>query len=251
MIGLLTILAVVVFALIHIFIRKFHFLHTSPHSAWLSFSGGVAISYVFIVVLPKLASLQEAMMSPRDPGVYGFLEHHAYLLALIGFAFFYGLGRITELSKRKKDLSTPPSRTLTFAIAGEMSGFAGYCLLIGYLLVDQPQQRAEALVLFALAMSLHFIGLDHTLAEFYPAVYNRILRWVLVGCTLLGWGLGMLTQLSLTTIALWYSFLAGGIIINAIRQELPEARHGRFLPFLWGGAVFVLLVLMFEFVIRF
>jgi hypothetical protein len=203
------------------------------------------------VVLPKLASLQKALMSARAPGIYGFLEHHAYLLALIGFAFFYGVGRIAELSMRKKDPSTPPSRTLTAALAAEMSGFAGYCLLIGYLLVDLPQQRAEALVLFALAMSLHFIGLDHTLADLYPTLYDRIFRWGLVGATLVGWGIGMFTQVKPTTMALWYAFLAGGIIINAMRQELPEVKHGRFLPFLWGAAVFVLLVLMFEFVIRF
>ena len=250
MIGLISILAIVLFSAIHIFIRRFRFLQASPHSAWLSISGGVAIAYVFVVVLPKLASLQQALMSARDPGVYGFLKHHAYLLALVGFAFFYGLGRITELSRKHEKPSAPPSRTVSLAIAGELTGFAGYCLLIGYLLVDQPQQRVEALALFTLAMAMHIIGLDHVLSDLYPILYDRLFRWVLVGATALGWSIGMLTQVSPVTMTLWFSFLAGGIIINAMRQELPEASHGRLLPFLMGAVMFVLLVLMAEFVLK-
>jgi len=117
MIGPISILTVGVFAAIHLFIRRFHFLQTAPHSPLISFSGGVAIAYVFVVVLPKLASQQEALMSAQDPGVYGFLEHHAYLLALIGFAFFYGLGRITQLSRKNKDPSAPRTQAASLAIA--------------------------------------------------------------------------------------------------------------------------------------
>jgi hypothetical protein len=250
MIGVLSILTVFIFSAIHIFIRRFRFLDGSPHSAWISFSGGVAIAYVFLVVLPKLAAMQAGLMSAQDRGIYGFLEHHVYLLALIGFAFFYGLGRITKLARNRKAASSPPSRTVSLAIGGELFGFAGYCVLIGYLLVDQPGQRVETVLLFAVALSLHFVGMDHVLASLYPVLYDRIFRWVLTAMTFLGWGVGMLTQVSQNTMAIWYAFLSGGIIINAIRQELPEEHQGRFLPFLWGAAVFVLLVLLFDFVIR-
>ena len=211
----------------------------------------MAIAYVFVVVLPKLASLQAGLVNAQDPGVYGFLEHHVYLLALMGFAFFYGVGRIARFHREKDDPAASPSRTFSLAIVGELLGFAGYCVLIGYLLVDQPQQRMDALALFALAMSLHFIGMDHTLAHFYTSLYDRIFRWVLVGATVLGWSTGMLTQVSPSTMALWFSFLAGGIIINAIREELPDEGGGRISPFLLGAAVFALLVLLIEYVLKF
>ena len=44
----------------------------------------------------------------------------------------------------------------------------------------------------------------------------------------------------------WQSFLAGAILINTLREEIPRERHGRFWPFIVGIAVFSVLAFLIE-----
>ncbi|MBM6583594.1 hypothetical protein ILT44_25680 [Microvirga sp. BT689] len=46
------------FVLIHLFIGKLHFLDVVPRSRWLSLAGGVAVSYIFLHILPELSAHQ-------------------------------------------------------------------------------------------------------------------------------------------------------------------------------------------------
>ncbi len=78
------------------------------------------------------------------------------------------------------------------------------------------------------------------------AVYDRVIGPVLAASTFVGWGYGMVTQISDRTVALWFAFLAGGIIINVIKEELPSEQHGRFWPFLAGVIAYTALVLVVE-----
>lgn len=56
------------FALVHIFIDRLSFLDTVPRSRWLSFAGGVAVSYVFLHILPELGAHQETFALALDLG---------------------------------------------------------------------------------------------------------------------------------------------------------------------------------------
>ena len=49
-------LAVLILALWHIRWGRLPLIHSVHHSNWLSFSGGVAVAYVFETLLPKLGS---------------------------------------------------------------------------------------------------------------------------------------------------------------------------------------------------
>lgn len=229
--GLSSFIAVCLLSLTHIFVGRLRFLHAQPHSAWLSLSGGAAVAYVFAYLLPKLAQKQEVLLNASDSGLYGFLEHHAYLVALAGFVVYYGIGRAAVFAKNH-------------VLLVQVAGFVGYSVLIGYLVADSPS--IVALVLITIAMSLHFLGMDHGLLHKYGAAYDRVIRWLLVLSILVGWGIGVSTKISDTTVALWFAFLAGGIIINVIEEELPAENHGRFLPFFAGAVAFTILVLAIE-----
>ncbi len=228
-------IAACLLSLTHILVGRLRFLHAEPHSAWLSLSGGAAVAYVFAHLLPKLAQKQEALLNASDSGLYGFLEHHAYLVALAGFVVYYGIGRAAVFAK-------------THVLSVQVAGFAGYSLLIGYLVADSS--GLVALALITLAMILHFLGMDHGLLHKYVALYDRVIRWLLALSILVGWTIGVSTNISDTTVALWLAFLAGGIIINVIEEELPSERHGRFWPFLAGVMVFTILVLAIEWFVK-
>jgi putative ABC transport system ATP-binding protein len=59
------------------------FLDITPRSRWLSAAGGVSVAYVFVHILPDLAASEETLRKAAGESL-GFLEHHVYLLALLG-----------------------------------------------------------------------------------------------------------------------------------------------------------------------
>jgi hypothetical protein len=90
----------IAFALIHLFAGKLRFLETTPRSIWLSFASGVSVAYVFVHILPELSQAQETITGAVGEAL-SFLEHHVYLLALLGLAIFYGLERAAIVSRQR------------------------------------------------------------------------------------------------------------------------------------------------------
>lgn len=80
-------LAALMLASVHLLCVRLRFLDRTPRSRWLSFAGGVAVSYVFLHLLPEIAKGQR-LMDERTRGVLAFFEGHAYLLALAGLVGF-------------------------------------------------------------------------------------------------------------------------------------------------------------------
>ena len=91
-------------------------------------------------------------------------------------------------------------------------------------------------------MALHFVTADFGMREDHARDYDRIARWVLAAAVVAGWGLGLLTDLPRLAIGLLFAFLAGGVVLNVLKEELPEERKSQFGPFILGAAGFALLV---------
>ncbi|MBT5435880.1 MAG: hypothetical protein HOK83_19725, partial [Rhodospirillaceae bacterium] len=58
---ILTLACALLFAAIHMLIGHMSGLHGSKRSGWLSFGGGVAVTYVFLDVLPELTEHNEVL----------------------------------------------------------------------------------------------------------------------------------------------------------------------------------------------
>ena len=58
---LIAAVAAVVLAVVLVVAAEVRALRVSPRSRWLSFAGGVAVSYVFLKLLPELSAAQEKM----------------------------------------------------------------------------------------------------------------------------------------------------------------------------------------------
>jgi len=61
---------------------------------------------------------------------------------------------------------------------------------------------------------------------------------------LFGWGLGQLIEVSEAATSVLFAFLAGSIILNVLKEELPEGRQSRFTPFAGGAVVYTVLLLI-------
>lgn len=69
-------------------------------------------------------------------------------------------------------------------------------------------------------------------------------RWVLAAAILVGWAAGLATNVGEAAIGVLFVFLAGGVVLNVLKEELPEERRSRFLPFVLGAAGYSLLLLL-------
>lgn len=85
-------------------------------------------------------------------------------------------------------------------------------------------------------MGLHFVLTDRGLAEHYPQRLAHSGRPLLAGALILGWLLAAVTAVPSTlTVTLLTALLAGGILLNVFKEELPSAGRSSFGWFLGGG----------------
>ncbi|WP_254537485.1 hypothetical protein [Halomarina litorea] len=228
----LVVLGALVLAGVHVLAGRFTAFDAVPRSRWLSGAGGVSVAYVFVHVLPELSASREAVEEGGSV-LTVFFEHHVYLVALLGFVVFYGLEQaVRRRSERDGDGGDSDDATGLFWI--HVGSFGVYNALVGRLLVHQPDART--LALFAAALGLHFVVNDHSLRDHHAARYHRYGRWILAGGVLVGAAEGLVTTITETTAALVFAFVAGGIVLNVIKEELPEERASSFPAFALGAA---------------
>ncbi|MET1757150.1 hypothetical protein ABVV53_17040 [Novosphingobium sp. RD2P27] len=241
---LIILLTIALFVLVHVFGAKLTAFTRTPRSIWLSGAGGVSVAYVFVHLLPELAEHQESLTEhTRDAGLLGAIETHAYLVALLGLSLFYGIERFARLKSRGRDADGGASTPLgVFWL--HLGAFAIYNVLIGYLLVHREEPDLRGLIIYAIAMGLHFVVNDQGLREQHGQVYHRYGRWVLAVAPVLGLAVGLATQISNLLLSALFAFLTGGIILNVLKEELPEERKSRFSAFAAGAAAFAGLLLM-------
>lgn len=237
-------LVVVAFVAVHVFAGKLHWLSPTPRSQWLSLAGGVAVAYVFVYIFPQLATAQTRIVEGQ---LLMALEHHIYLIALSGLVVFYGLERMVKTApqRREKQLDTGQQTRVELHIFWlHMAIFAVYNALIGYLLVHREGQDAVRILVYGGSMALHFLVNDYALEQHHHTSYQHRGRWLLAAASVVGWIIGLSTQLHQVASDLLFAFLAGGIVLNVLKEELPEERRSRFIPFVTGTVVYALLLLL-------
>jgi hypothetical protein len=238
-----TLLAALGLALVHVFAGKMRFLAGIPRSRWLSAAGGVSVAYVFLHLLPELAEAQEEFRGASGP-VLGFVERHVYLVALIGLALFYGLDHLAQESRRRQQMKKGEDETAPGVFWLHIVSFGLYNLLIGYLLLHREEHSLGSLGIYFVAMALHFVVNDFALWEHHKEKYSRAGRWIIAAAVLLGWGVGALTEVDRMLIAVLLAFLAGGIVLNVLKEEVPGERQSRFWAFALGMGGYAALLLV-------
>ncbi len=220
------------FAAVHVVTPYLTFFKALPRSRWLSFAGGVAVAYVFLHLLPELSE-HEATLSEggSDRGIV------VYALALTGLAAFYALERMVKLNRAAPATGAPREEDADARIFWiHIVSFALYNLLIGYLLLHREEVGWLSLAFYFVAMGLHFLTSDFGLNQDYPRLYRRRGRWILSAGVLAGWLIGAVLDLPEEALIGLFAFLAGGVVLNVLKEELPEERQSRLTPFLLGVA---------------
>jgi hypothetical protein len=228
---------VVVLIGVHLFAGRLRWMDVIPRSRVLSFSGGMAVAYVFLRILPDLGmrearvggSIGEALRVPRNP---------VYVVSLLGLVVFYGLYRLAEHSRaerRRRGEEDCPGRG-AFWIG--MLSFGVVNFAVGYLLVERSVQGPQRLLLFGLAMALWLVVNDHGLRIDYRDRYRSSGRWVLSLAVLAGWAVAAYAPVSDVVLSVAVAFVGGGIVMNVLKEELPRERESRFWAFALGVVLY-------------
>lgn len=209
---------------------------------WISMAAGVSVAYVFVDVLPELGTQNETIVAAAGSEPLLFAEQRIYVLALLSFVVLYGIEHLVLASRRQRGGSAEVVANIaTYRL--HLGGFALYSALIGYLLSERFERGPVALAVYAIAMSVHFLIVDHSMLEQHRAPYARVGRQVLAASVLAGALLGVMTSLPDVAFARLFALLAGGVVITSLRAELPDEREGRFWPFCLGAVIFAAILL--------
>ena len=105
-------------------------------------------------------------------------------------------------------------------------------------MIERAERGVLPLIAYTFAMTVHFLLVDHSLAEEHGRAYGPRGRWLLAASVLAGWLIGVMAPLSEVAVARLFAVLAGGVVITSLRADLPDDREGRFWPFCLGAVIF-------------
>lgn len=230
-----SLVSVATLAAVHMLSGSLRFLDRIPRSRWLSFAGGVAVALVFLEILPELAESQERVARALDP--FSALKNHVYIVALIGLALFYGMDRMVKTSRQRRRGEGTEDQTSDGVFWLSMGVMGTKNLTVGYLLAREPR-TAVGLFLFTFALALEFTVGDRGMHADHQANYDRVGRWLLAGVLLVGWITGATGAIPDLSVTLLSALLAGMIVLNVLKEELPQERQSRFWAFALGLLVY-------------
>ena len=99
-------------------------------------------------------------------------------------------------------------------------------------------------IVFTLAMGLHFVINDRGMELHHPKLFARQGRVVLIGSLVAGWMLAWLTEPeNVLAVVLLSSFLAGSVLMNVAKEEIPDDRDSSLGAFACGQLIAALMLL--------
>jgi hypothetical protein len=203
---------------------------------WHALSAGVAVAYVFVSIMPELEQHRSAV-AESSVGMLLNTDKRIYLWALAGFVVFAGLSWL-------RSMPVSGFGRAGWLYTGALLGYGLYVLLLGYLLVLREDSSVLSLGLYVFAIGLHLFMVDSELAEQFQHSYESGGRWLLVGCALLGWALGIAGTFPDSVTSRLFAFLAGGVLITAVHAEVRAEEGPRFWWFVGGSAAYATILML-------
>ncbi len=191
-----------------------------------SIGGGLAITYVFLVLLPEL-----------DMG-HDTFGRKIYLVVLLSFIVFYGLHKLrvrAELQEKEYRIA------LVYSVI--------YNWLLIYGMPESIFDSSLHLVLVTIAIGLHLLHTDITLIELDSTTYRKSGKWILA-LSLIG---GLFTrvlvgEVSEVTEDVVTALLAGAVIYSVFNEELPDVEARNLRWFVLGIVIYSVIVVVADLV---
>ncbi|MDP3561169.1 MAG: hypothetical protein Q8R83_03215 [Legionellaceae bacterium] len=209
-------------------------------SQFISFAGGVSVGYVFLDMLPNLVEYNKPIGSYllAHNWLTAFTELLIYIVVLIGFLIYYGFDLFAERYQLVKH-----DNFLVYRL--HLAMFCFYNLLITHTMALRVEGGMLYTILFTFAMALHFILTDRKFCRMYPQRFNNNGRIFLIVALFLGWLLSLIFDpINVLFVSLMTAFLAGSILFNVFREELPKSNLASFRWFVFGSLLIAIILLL-------
>ncbi|PYZ91690.1 hypothetical protein CR194_18870 [Salipaludibacillus keqinensis] len=180
---------------------------------WMSLAGGIAVSYIFVYILPSLHHEQDDF---GDTALELAMESELYFFGLIGIVVFYTLSKLAERHRYRSGATIEDS---FFFI--QTSLFFIYNMLISYIMFA-ADQTTEQVIFYGVAVGLHFMAVAHDMYRENNKKYRKYGRFMLAGGILCGWLIAEFTPHSSIALSIVFAFISGAIMFNVIKHELPS-----------------------------
>lgn len=232
----LSFILVLLLAGVHLSVRFYTKLIERPRKSLLSFAGGASVGYITVHLLPEFQKVQSEfnhiLHIPKH-----LEEYSLYVLATIGFLTFYSINHLVKKSEQKNSIAS------LSVFTAHIGAFVLYNSFIGYYLIKGLEQEPKSLFFFTAVFVLHIMVNDVALRLDHKNLYDPWGSGVLALSIFIGWLIGFFTTLPTVVFATWFAWLAGGILLNTIKEELPKERKSKFIPFLLGSVISTILFL--------
>ena len=207
---------------------------------FVSFAGGVSVAYVFLDMLPNLVEYNKPIgeFLIGNDWLTPFTELSIYIVALVGFLIYYGLDLVAERYQVQRH-----DARIVYRL--HLLMFCLYNVLITHTMSLRALSGLTYVGLFTFAMALHFVLTDRKFYRLYPSQFNPVGRAALLFSLFLGWLLSVIFDPArVLFIAFMVAFLAGSILLNVFREELPKRNLASFRWFVLGSVLIGVILLL-------
>lgn len=243
---LANIFVVIGFTVIHVNSNLFNIERWDLTAKFSSLVGGISIAYVFFHLFPTLIHYQKDISR-----TFKLTSASAFQLIfgmiLLGLIVFYFLEMAMQSSKLSVALDRLNNKTVSDddfeqrhqrVFWAHIGSYALYNIIIGILLADQRFETSTTAIFYLVAVGLHFFTNNWVLRHHFTRLYDKYGRLLISLTVLVGFLIGLTFHIDHTIIALLEAFVAGGLILNAIKDELPQCKGNNFLIFLIGTVIY-------------
>ena len=223
----------IIFILLHLFANKLLPAERIKRLLWFSFSGGLAVSYVFVYLLPTLHQEQSAI---EDKYRALAMESEIYIIGLIGVVSFL----LIQVIVRRHDVS----RNTSFYTA--VAFYTIYNAMISFTVLSADIAVVQA-VFYSFAIGLHIIAVAHDMYREFPVEYKRNGRYIMAGGIVAGWLFALTIELDPLSKAVIFSIISGAMIFNVFKNEIPHEREIHFPTFVIGVFAYTVVTISLKF----
>lgn len=227
----------IVYLIVQLFSNKIIASSKLGHNRWMSFSGGIAVSYVFVYVLPSLHEYQQKYV---DEGGGLAMETELYFVGLIGVIIFFSVHKAAERAERMHRTGEGSFFWI------QIGFFSVYNMLIAFLVFGTDIEGIEA-AFYGVAIGFHYMALAHDLWREDTQRYEKLGRYLLAAGIFAGWIGSTFISFSSLVLAGIFAFISGAMIFNVLKKELPEEENANLPAFLVGSLLYTALTLALKY----
>lgn len=215
------------FALMHIYLPRFFNKTQSTLLFSASFGGGLAITYVFLQLLPELDNSREIA------------GNSIHFVTLLGFMVFFVMEHVAfRLSEKTR--TTHEIVHYSFFIRLTFTWL--YNWLLAFTLLEYVHESLFSTLIYLLVLIVHVMHNDHALHKHNPQHYMQWGRYSLALAPLLGWLASIMLTTNQLIAELLIATLAGFVIFRVFNEELPKQQHTNIKVFIAGVVISAMLL---------